>query len=60
MDLNSTHVSPTEMKGVLSDSETPPTIVIGSTVDTRAVVCTIRAGAHDVFASPWCLSSQSP
>ena len=52
VDLNSTHVSPTEMKGVLSDSETPPTIVIGSTVDTRAVVCTIRAGAHDVFARP--------
>ena len=52
VDLNSTSVSPTEMKRVLSDRETPPTIVIGSTVDTRAVVCAIRAGAHDFFARP--------
>ncbi len=53
VDTDTPNVSATDTNKVLTERKMPPMIVIGSDWDARAAVCTMKAGACDVFAKPF-------
>lgn len=51
-DLDRRDISAADVKQILSERDASPMIVIGSEIDAREAVRTIKAGAFDLFAKP--------